>query len=443
MGRSRRARLPAEPVEFEIHDLSHDGRGVSRSAEKIVFIHGALPGERVMAQLTGRRRSYDEAEVTEILKPSPDRVDPRCPHFGYCGGCSLQHLHPEQQILARQKVLEQNFARNGGLEPDKWFEPLTGPIWHYRRKARLSVRFVFKKEKVLVGFRERAGRYVAEMSECHVLQKDIADRLPDLAELIQSLETFRSIPQIEVSCGDNLSALVFRHLEPLPAKDEEKLCRFSRASGIAIFLQPAGLDSIHALEPKEIELSYSLSAHELELQFGPSDFIQVNGELNRLMVDRALELLEPGEDDRVLDLFCGLGNFTLPIARYAGEAIGIEGDAALVARARDNAKRNVISNALFFSADLTLDPGQAPWLRDPYDKVLIDPPRSGAEEMLPHIAASGASRLVYISCHPASLARDAGILVRDHGFELSGAGVMDMFPHTGHVESLALFERRV
>lgn len=442
MGRSRKARLPAEAVEFEIHDLSHDGRGVSKSEHKVTFIHGALPGERVMAQLKGRRRSYDEADVTEVLQPSEHRVEPRCAHFGVCGGCSLQHLEPRQQILAKHNALEQNFARIAGLEPAQWFEPLTGPAWNYRRKARLSVRFVFKKERVLVGFRERGGRYVADIHECHVLEPAIAERLTDLAELIQSMEQYRNIPQLEVSCGDSVSSLVVRHLEPLPQSDLDKLKIFSSETAIAIFLQPGGLKTIHPLEPESIELAYSLPAHDLEFRFGPSDFIQVNGEMNRLMVDRAIELLEPDRNDRILDLFCGLGNFTLPIARYAGDTVGVEGDAALVGLARENAERNGIGNASFFSADLTLEPVQAPWLRDPYDKVLVDPPRSGAQEMLPHIAASGASRLLYISCHPASLARDAGMLVNDHGFSLSGAGVMDMFPHTGHVESLALFERR-
>lgn len=443
MGRARKARLPAEAVELEIHDLSHDGRGVSRSGEKVMFVHGALQGERVMARQTGRRRSYDVAEVVEVLQASPHRVSPKCPHFGTCGGCSLQHLDPQQQILAKHEVLEQNLARIAGIEPGEWFEPLSGPVWNYRRKARLSVRYVFKKEKVLVGFRERAGRYVAEMDECHVLQKDIADLLPDLAELVRSLETYRRIPQIEVACGDDLSSLIFRHMDPLPSDDQEKLRQFSRDNGIAVYLQPAGPDSIHALEPEKVELSYQIPAHDVEIHFEPADFIQVNGAMNRLMIDRAIQLLEPGPDDRILDLFCGLGNFTLPLARHAGEVVGVEGDSGLVNRARDNAAKNGIDNAIFHTADLTQDPLQSSWLREPYQKVLIDPPRSGAEEMLPHIAASGASRVLYISCHPASLARDVGILVQEHGFKLKGAGVMDMFPHTGHVESLALFERGI
>ena len=443
MGRSRRRRLPAEPAEFEIHDLSHDGRGVSRSADKVVFIHGALPGERVMARYTGRRRSYDEADVTEVLEASPHRTEPRCPHFGMCGGCSLQHLDAEQQILSKQNVLEQNFSRIGGLQPERWFEPLTGACWNYRRKARLSVRYVFKKERLLVGFRERGGRYVADISECHVLVPEVGNRLTELAELIGSMDTHRHIAQIEVSCGDETCALVFRHLEPLTAEDAEKLTQFSRDSGIAVYLQPGGLDTIKLLAPGSFQLSYGLPDQDLTFHFEPADFIQVNAEMNRQVVNRAIELLEPVQGDKVLDLFCGLGNFTLPLARHAGEVIGIEGDAGLVKRASENAELNGISNTSFISADLTLDHTQAPWLRTRYDKVLIDPPRSGAQEMLPHLAASGASRLCYVSCHPASLARDAGILVQEHGFELRGAGVMDMFPHTGHVESIALFERKI
>jgi 23S rRNA (uracil1939-C5)-methyltransferase len=368
-------------------------------------------------------------------------VIPRCPHFGTCGGCSLQHLDPEHQILAKQETLEQNLARIGGLSPAEWFPPLTGPLWHYRRKARLSVRYVFKKERVLVGFRERLGRYVADMSECHVLEVQIAECLPQLADLIRSLDGYRRIPQVEVACGDEVSALVFRHLDPLSPDDQGKLRQFAVDHRIGIFLQPAGPASIHPLEPSEIELSYALPGHDISLRFGPSDFIQVNGAMNRLMIDRAIELLALQAGERVLDLFCGLGNFTLPLAKHAGQAVGVEGEAGLVQRARDNAARNCIENAEFHCADLTLEPGQAPWLRQPYDKVLIDPPRSGAEDVLPYVAASGASRLLYVSCHPASLARDAGILVRDHDFELLGAGVLDMFPHTAHVESVALFAR--
>jgi len=443
MSRNRRRALPREPFEASIEDLSHDGRGVATHGEKTVFVHGALPGERVLMRLTDRKRRFDEGETLEVLEPSPDRVQPRCPHFGQCGGCSLQHLSPAKQIESKQNTLVQNLARIGKVTPAAVWEPLTGPQWHYRRKARLSVRYVHKKERVLVGFRERYGRFVADMQECHVLDQRIASRLAELSQLIHSMEARRTIPQLEVSCGDDLCALVVRHMEPLSDPDLQKLRDFARNTKIAMLLQPAGPASIHCLEPSEVRLQFGLPDYGIQLDFGPSDFIQVNAELNRAMIGRALELLQPCRDDRVLDLFCGLGNFTLPIATMAGSVVGIEGDAELVRKAAGNAERNGMDNTEFHKADLSEDPGSAPWLKHRYDKVLVDPPRSGAEFILPHIAASGAGRVVYVSCHPASLARDAGILVHQFGFQLSGAGVMDMFPQTGHVESIALFERKV
>jgi 23S rRNA (uracil1939-C5)-methyltransferase len=442
MSRRRRRKPPKDPIEITIYDLSHDGRGVATWGEKKVFIHGALPGERILARLTDRKRSYDEGETLEVLEASPDRVEPRCPHFGQCGGCSLQHLDSGRQIESKQNTLLQNLERIGKVVPVEIWSPLTGPSWHYRRKARLSVRYVHKKERVLVGFRERYGRFVADMQECHVLDSRIAEQLSALSQLIFSMDARRSIPQLEVACGDESCALVFRHLEPLSQADLEKLRGFAQATGIAVLLQPKGPATIHCLEPESLELSYKIPDYNINMVFEPSDFVQVNAEMNHSMVARVMELLDPGVDDRVLDLFCGLGNFTLPIATRAGEVVGIEGESGLVSRAEANAARNDIENVRFYAADLNQDPSSAPWLRVPYDKVLVDPPRSGAEFILPHIAASGAGRVVYVSCHPASLARDAGILVHQYGFRLLGAGVMDMFPHTGHVESIALFERK-
>jgi 23S rRNA (uracil1939-C5)-methyltransferase len=442
MSRRRRRKLPAEPIEVDIEDLSHDGRGVASHDGKTVFVHGALPGERVLARISDRRRHFDEAEALEILLASPHRVSARCPHFGQCGGCSLQHLDPQQQVRAKQNTLEQNLARIGKVAPDTLWAPLSGPQWGYRRKARLSCRYVHRKGRVLVGFRERYGRFVADMSECHVLDPRIAEQLPRLAELVHALEARRTVPQIEVACGDEQCALVFRHLEPLSEGDREQLARFSSETSIAVLLQPKGPDSVHGLGADRTELFYALPEFGLRLWFEPTDFVQVNAEMNRRMISRALELLDPGGEERVLDLFCGIGNFTLPIARVAREAVGIEGDARLVAKATRNASRNGLGNVSFYSADLNEDPAQAPWLRQPYDSVLLDPPRSGAQSILPHVAASGARRVVYVSCHPASLARDAGQLVHHFGFRMLGAGVMDMFPHTGHVESIALFERK-
>ena len=443
MSRRRRRKLPQEPIELRIDDLSHDGRGVATWGEKKVFVHGALPGERVMARLTDRKRSYDEGETLEVLEASPDRIEPRCPHFGQCGGCSLQHLDGDRQIEAKQNSLLQNLERIGKVTAETILEPLTGPAWGYRRKARLSVRYVHKKERVLVGFRERYGRFVADMQECHVLDPRIAERLPELSALIYSMDARRTIPQLEVACGDDKCALVFRHLEPLSEPDLEKLRNFARGSDIAVLLQAKGPDSICCLEPESLELSFMVPEFGVEMFFEASDFVQVNAAMNRAMISRVVELLDPCAEDRVLDLFCGLGNFTLPIASRAGEVVGIEGDGALVRRAESNAMHNGLNNVHFYAADLNEDAAAAPWLRQPYDKVLVDPPRSGAEFILPHIAASGASRVVYVSCHPASLARDAGILTEQFGFRLAGAGVMDMFPHTGHVESIAIFERKV
>jgi 23S rRNA (uracil1939-C5)-methyltransferase len=441
MSRRRRPKFSREPFVAEVADLSHDGRGVATVDDKKVFIHGALPGETVEARLTDRKRRYDEGETLRVLEPSPHRIVPRCPHFGQCGGCSLQHLDPARQIEAKQRTLEQNLARIGKVEPDEFWPALTGPLWGYRRKARLSVRYVAKKGRVLVGFRERYGRFVADLRECHVLDPRIAGQLEPLAELIHGMDARSAIPQIEVACGDDAAALVFRHLEPLTEADVDRLRDFERASGLAVLLQAGGPATIAPLTPPAPELAFGFPELGLELAFGPSDFIQVNAGMNRRMVARALELLDPQPGERVLDLFCGLGNFTLPLATRAGAVVGVEGDDELVRKGAENARRNGLENVRFHAADLAADPGAAPWLRGGYDNVLLDPPRSGAEFILGHVAASGATRVVYVSCHPASLARDAGILVREHGFRLRGAGVMDMFPHTGHVESIAWFER--
>jgi len=441
MSRNRRKRVPQDPVELRIDDLSHDGRGVASCGDKRVFVRGALPGERVRVRITSCKRHYDEGEALEIIEASPDRIQPRCPHFGICGGCSLQHLDPARQIEYKDNTLRQNLARIGKVAPVSWWEPMTGPAWGYRRKARLSVRYVHAKDRVLVGFREIYGRFVADMRICDVLDPRVSCQLEALSLLIHGMESRQSLPQIEVACGDDLCALVFRHLQDLGAGDLRKLREFARETGLAVMLQPAGPDSIEALEPDSVELTFHLPEYGLDLYFGPSDFVQVNVAMNHRMIGRALELLAPEPDHRVLDLFCGLGNFTLPIATCAAEVVGVEGDAELVRKASANAARNGITNARFYLADLAAEPGAASWLRGCYDSILVDPPRCGAESILPHIAASDARRVVYVSCHPASLARDAGILVHQLGFRLLGAGVMDMFPHTGHVESIALFER--
>jgi 23S rRNA (uracil1939-C5)-methyltransferase len=430
-------------ITFEafIEDLSHDGRGVARIEGKTVFVADALPGERVFARLQRKHRHFDEASTEEILGASPDRVAPRCRHFGTCGGCALQHLAPAAQIVAKQNVLAQNFARIGHVEPARWLAPLTAEVWGYRRRARLSVKHVPKKGRTLVGFRERDARFVADLVHCDVLDPALGEKLDALGALLNDMQGAASIPQIEFSAGDDARVLVFRHLEPLSDPDLAKLAEFGREHGFAILLQPGGTDSVHALQPGDVELHYALPAYDLKLAFAPLDFVQVNARINQKMIAHALDLLQPGPDDRVLDLFCGLGNFSLQVARHAGRVCGVEGDTGLVERACTNAATNGIGNAEFHVGDLAGEVRGSSWARQDWDMMLLDPPRSGAEELLRQLPGKSVRRVVYVSCHPASLARDADALVRTHGFKLQAAGVMDMFPHTAHVESIALFER--
>lgn len=437
---NRTARVPI-PFETDIGDLAHDGRGVARVEGKTVFVADALPGERVKAHIVRRHRDFDEAQADEILVASPDRVTPRCQHFGVCGGCVLQHLAPSAQIAAKQNVLAQNFARIGHVESARWLAPLTSDVWGYRRRARLGVKHVPKKGKTLVGFRERDPRFVADLVHCDVLDPALGGKLDVLGALLNDMDGAASIPQIEFSAGDDTRALVFRHLQPLSDADHGKLAAFGREHGFAILLQPGGIDSVHALWPDSVALSYALPEYDLRLAFAPVGFVQVNASINQKMIDHALDLLAPGPGDRVLDLFCGLGNFSLPLARRAGHVCGIEGDTGLVESARANAAANGIGNAEFHVGDLAGEVRGSAWARADWNLLLLDPPRSGAGELLKQLPGKSVQRVVYVSCHPASLARDAGALVRDHGFRLSAAGVMDMFPHTGHVESIALFER--
>lgn len=430
-----------QSFEVEIDSLTHDGRGVARVEGKALFVAGALPGERALVRYAGRHRHYDEARVVELLSRSPDRVDPHCPHFGQCGGCALQHLSAPRQIEAKQRVLAENFERIGKVSPGQWLPALTDQSWGYRRKGRLSVKWVDKKGKALVGFREDNPRFVADLSVCHTLLPEVGQRIEALSTLIGSLDARREIAQIEIAAGDDIVALVFRHLAPLNEADLSKLEAFGRANELAILLQPKGPDSVHALWPDRVDLRFRIHDADVELAFEPLDFIQVNAGMNQRMVARALDLLDARAQDRVLDLYCGLGNFTLPIARRVGSIVGVEGDARLVQRAAANAARNGIANADFHAADLSISHAQSIWAKAGYDKLLLDPPRSGAAEVLEYLPRKGTDRVVYVSCHPGSLARDAGTLVTRHGFTLTRAGVMDMFPHTAHVESIALFER--
>lgn len=436
-----RPRPRLESLELEIADLSHDGRGVARHEGKAVFVAGALPGEHVRARRVRRSRHYDEATLVEVRRASPDRVAPRCPHFGTCGGCALQHLAGPAQIAAKQKTLLENLARIGGVSPAALLPPLVGADFGYRRRGRLSVKWVEKKGRVLVGFRETNGRHVADLERCPVAHPAVGSRIGELARLIEGLAARRDIAQIEFAVGDALPAFVFRNLVPLGDDDRAALVAFAREHACAVYLQPGGVDSVTALEPADPQLSFHLPAGDVHFAFHPLDFIQVHAGINARMVEQALALLAPGPADRVLDLYCGLGNFTLPLARRAGEVVGVEGDAGLVERARANARANGIVNAEFHVADLAADHRDAPWARADYELMLLDPARTGAEAVFDYLPGRAVRRVVYVSCHPGSLARDAGLLVRRHGFRLAAAGVMDMFPHTAHVESIALFER--
>ena len=429
-------------LETDILDLSHDGRGVARVDGKVIFVSGVLPGERVRL---GRRRShrhFDEAELLEVLTPSPQRAVPPCPHFGRCGGCVLQHLQPQAQLAAKQRVLAENLERIGKVAPQRWLAPLADAPWAYRRKGRLSVRWVEKKGRVLVGFREDNPRFVADLRGCEVLAPPFGALIAPLAAMLDTLDARRDIPQIEFARGDDAALLLLRHMRPLGDADRARLANFAQQHAIALWLQPGGPDSAHPLRAEDARaLAYRIDDDAIEITFQPLDFIQVNAGMNRSMLALALDLLAPQAHERVLDLFAGLGNFTLPIACRAGAVTGVEGAAGLVARATDNAARNGLGNVSFHTANLFADQRRAPWARAAWDKILLDPPRAGAAELLDYLPGKTVRRVVYVSCHPGSLARDAGTLVQRHGYRLAAAGVMDMFPHTAHVESIALFER--
>jgi 23S rRNA (uracil1939-C5)-methyltransferase len=426
--------------EADIVDLAHDGRGVARIEGKAVFVDGALPGERVRLRVFKRRRQLDEAGLVDVLIASPDRVVPACAHFGVCGGCSLQHLSAPAQLAAKERQLLDNLERIGRVRPERLLPPLRGPAFAYRRRARLGVKYVHKKGRVLAGFREREKPYLADLQRCEVLQEPLATLPKDLAALVETLAIREKIPQVEVSAGDAAAALVFRVLEAPGPEDIEKIAAFGARQDLQIFLQSGGLDTVQPLAQDYPPLTYAVDGGRVTIEFAPVDFIQINREINSSMVAAALELLAPTLSDTALDLFCGLGNFTLPLARRTARVVGVEGDAALVAKAGKNAVRNGIGNAAFFKENL-FEPAQfGPWANERYDLVLLDPPRAGAAALLARMAHWRPRRLVYISCHPGSLARDAENLVYTLGFKLTCAGVMDMFPQTTHVESIAVFE---
>ena len=438
--RPRKKRLPPPVSDVTIESLGHDGRGVTHLDGKAVFIDGALPGEVVSFEYLSTRKKFDEGRVLEVRQASPDRVEPGCQHFGLCGGCTLQHMDATAQILAKQQVLLDNLKHIGNVEPQAVLTPLTGPVWGYRTKARLGAKFVIKKDRLLVGFREKRNPYVADLSRCEVLHPSVGERFQELIEVIAALEAKARIPQIEVSVSEDTTALVFRHLDPLSESDLDTLKQFAIDQDIHVYLQPGGPDTIFPFWPEQSILSYHLPEQGIEIRFQPTDFTQVNTDINQQMVRRVLEMLALDQQDRVLDLFCGLGNFTLPMAQQARTVTGVEGDAGLVSRARENALLNNIENVTFHAADLAADAPDVAWAGGNYNKVLLDPPRCGAAEVMNTLGNIRPQQIVYVSCHPGSLARDAGTLVNEMGYKLRSAGVMDMFPHTSHVESIALFE---
>jgi len=427
----------------DILSLDHEGHGVARIDGKVTFVDGALAGEVAEIAVYRKHAKYNSANAVAIRKASAQRAEPRCRHYGRCGGCSMQHLEASAQVAAKQRVLEENLARIGKVKPDVILRALHGPTWHYRHRARLSVRRVDKKGGVLVGFHEKRSSFIADMEGCEVLTPDVSTLIRPLRDLIVGLSNSDRIPQIEIAAGERITVLVFRLLEPWTDDDGERVRAFAERHGVQIWEQRKGPETARPFWPLDaFELGYSLPEFGLAMPFRPTEFTQVNAAVNRALVSRALRLLDPRPGERIADLFCGLGNFTLPIARRGADAIGIEGSAELVARARENALRNRLPNAHFSVDDLfEMTPGKFAALGR-FDKLLIDPPRSGAIEVVKSLPETGAPRrIVYVSCDPATLARDAEVLVHVKGYRLRAAGVANMFPHTAHVESIALFER--
>lgn len=443
MGGRRSGRLPQAPIELDIDRISHEGRGIGHNDGRTVFVQGALPGERVSVDIHRQRRRQQEGQALSVVaEAAADRVTPPCEFFGVCGGCSLQHMDPAAQVRHKETTLAELLRHGGDVVPDRWLAPLTGPTAGYRRRARLGVKYVPRKDdRVLVGFRERFSPFVADIESCHVLDARVGDLLVALADLVRGLTIPDRIAQIEVAAGDDSVGLVFRNLRELAPVDREALIAFGHAHDLLIFEQPGNESTVAPVGHSTERLHYRLDEFGLSFAFAPTDFTQINAAINRQMVPQAIEQLALDPESRVLDLFCGLGNFTLPIARQAASVFGVEGAEALVSRGRENAALNGIDNARFEAADLTRLAPDADWLGGGIDRVLLDPPRSGALEVLPAIAGLGPSRIVYVSCGPSTLARDAGELVHRYGYRLETAGLMDMFPHTGHAEAMAVFSR--
>lgn len=443
-----------------IESLDHAGQGIARADGKTIFVEGGLPGERVSWLSYRRKPNFEMARVTEIHKAASARVEPRCPHFGVCGGCSLQHADPVMQIATKQRVLEDNLQHIGNVKAGAVYAPISGPTWHYRFRARVSVRLVPKKGGVLVGFHERRSSYIADMTSCEILPKQMSDMLVPLRHLVEGMSQPDRMPQIEMAVGDapagsGLPAggldivLVLRHLEPLTEADQTRLAAFGRQHGVRWFLQPGGPATVHPLDPQDRPLlTYHLPNFGVSLDFAPTEFTQVNPSINHALVTKAMRLLAAQPGERVADMFCGLGNFTLPIARSGATVVGVEGSEALVQRAAENAAKNGLGGLTsFFAANLFLDCQPVLTRMGQLDRMLIDPPREGALELVKALPDADQPRggaphtIVYVSCNPATLARDAGVLVNVKGYTLEGAGIANMFPHTAHVESIAVFRR--
>lgn len=439
---------------IEIESLDMEGRGVGHllnedgTQGKVIFVEGALPGERVSFQSFRRKPKWEAATLTELHRESSLRVKPKCTYFGTCGGCAMQHLEPSAQVAIKQRVLEDNLWHLGKVRAETVMRPIFGPTWGYRYRARLSVRNVQKKGGVLVGFHERKSSFIADMKTCEILPPHVSAMLVPLRHLVQSLSIFEQMPQIELAVGEGVTALVLRNMAPLTADDETNLKAFADEYRVQWWLQPKGPDTVYPFYPMDVQLQYVLPEFGVRMPFKPTDFTQVNHHINRVLVARALRLLEAQADDRIADLFCGLGNFTLPIATQAREVVGIEGSTALTERALDNARVNGLDKkTTFYSRNLFEATAEDFVALGKFDRMLIDPPREGAMAVCQAIVGMGEShpemkpkRIVYVSCNPSTLARDAGFLVHQGGYALKQAGVVNMFPHTAHVESMAVFE---
>jgi len=428
---------------YEVESVDHEARGVAHHEGKVVFLDGALVGEKVKARIYKRRPSYDQGETTAILRKGSGRVSAGCPHFGVCGGCNMQHADPTAQVAYKQRILEDNLQRIGRVKAEIMMPAIQGPTWGYRHRARLSVRLVQKKGGVLVGFHERNSSFVADIHSCRILPSHVSNLISPLRDLVTVLSLADRLPQIEVAIGEEVTVLVFRILQDLTPQDELTLRDFANQHGVQVWLQTKGPDTVQLFHPPIAPgLSYALPEFNIRMPFGPAEFTQVNPDVNRVLVSRAMRLLKPRPGERIADLFCGLGNFSLPIARIGAHVVGVEGSATLVRRAAENAALNGLSDrAQFEVADLFQIDTEGLEKLGHFDGMLIDPPRDGAMELVKAIGPNGPKRIVYVSCSPSTLARDAQVLVHQHGYRLESAGVANMFPHTAHVESIALFTR--